>query len=306
MAVTDRAKLQEERAALAARVERLEAQLALRGRTPVSEIARLENEMNRLKHEKEVVEHDLAAAEALLATLADDRSQAVVERNMMAEQLDIMADRLGRLAEDNKPTLARLNDMTMEGMNAAERTVVMTGLDSNKLLMRMGLMPQPQGGPFLAAAAAPAGGQQIDLAERIAYLGNQFDRLDGLRRILAALPLAPPLDNGWSTAAFGRRKDPFTGEWAHHTGVDLAAEAGSTILATAPGRTPSHNLSFTTIDPDSEVTFTMSPDLSPSRPPSAGFILTTSSHETSPGSTFLNSWYHGVFCERPSRLRRDL
>ncbi|MSO70875.1 MAG: hypothetical protein EXQ88_02485 [Alphaproteobacteria bacterium] len=234
MAVTDRARLQDERSALAAKVDRLEGLLAARGKTPQGEIARLETDIDRLKSEKTLVEHDLAAAEALLATLADDRSQAVVERDMLAERVDLLANRLGRLAEDNKPALARLNDLTTEGVNSVERTVVMTGLNSNKLLMRLGLVPQPQGGPFVADD--PADMPQIELAERIALLETQFDRMDGLRQILAILPLAPPIDNSWSTGGYGRRKDPFNGEWAFHTGVDLSAEPGSVILSTAPGR----------------------------------------------------------------------
>ena len=41
-------------------------------------------------------------------------------------------------------------------------------------------------------------------------------------------------------------------------------------------------------------TLIVSPVSSPSFAPSTGFIFSTSSHDTSPGSTFLNSWYQVV------------
>lgn len=39
----------------------------------------------------------------------------------------------------------------------------------------------------------------------------------------------------WLTSPFGRRRDPFTGRWAFHYGVDFAGRRGSPIYATADG-----------------------------------------------------------------------
>lgn len=40
---------------------------------------------------------------------------------------------------------------------------------------------------------------------------------------------------GWLTDSFGRRKDPFTGEPEFHTGLDISADRGEPVYATANG-----------------------------------------------------------------------
>jgi murein DD-endopeptidase MepM/ murein hydrolase activator NlpD len=40
---------------------------------------------------------------------------------------------------------------------------------------------------------------------------------------------------GWLTDSFGRRRDPFTGEGGYHTGLDISADHGEPVFATAAG-----------------------------------------------------------------------
>ena len=40
---------------------------------------------------------------------------------------------------------------------------------------------------------------------------------------------------GWLTDSFGNRKDPFTGEREFHTGLDISADKGEPVYATANG-----------------------------------------------------------------------
>jgi murein DD-endopeptidase MepM/ murein hydrolase activator NlpD len=40
---------------------------------------------------------------------------------------------------------------------------------------------------------------------------------------------------GWLTDSFGRRRDPFTGESGYHTGLDISADHGEPVFATASG-----------------------------------------------------------------------
>jgi len=46
-----------------------------------------------------------------------------------------------------------------------------------------------------------------------------------------------PVDNGWISSEFGRRKNPVTGEWGdYHPGMDIAAPYGEAVYAGASGR----------------------------------------------------------------------
>jgi murein DD-endopeptidase MepM/ murein hydrolase activator NlpD len=49
------------------------------------------------------------------------------------------------------------------------------------------------------------------------------------------LPTMMPVKAPYNASAFGRRVDPFTGQWAMHEGIDFLADAGSPIAAAAAG-----------------------------------------------------------------------
>lgn len=49
------------------------------------------------------------------------------------------------------------------------------------------------------------------------------------------LPTMMPVNAPYNASAFGRRVDPFTGQWAMHEGIDFLADAGSPIVAAAAG-----------------------------------------------------------------------
>ncbi len=90
-------------------------------------------------------------------------------------------------------------------------------------------------------------------ADRVAILRTSLERtaeatgdlsanMDKIRAALldknrewAHMPSTLPA-NGWITASFGRRKDPFTGRRSFHWGIDVAAAAGTEVVATAAGK----------------------------------------------------------------------
>ena len=70
-----------------------------------------------------------------------------------------------------------------------------------------------------------------------ANLQNQEQRWRQHLEWLEALPIAVPVKQDFRlTSGFGLRNDPFTGMLAMHEGLDFSAEAGTPVLATAPGQ----------------------------------------------------------------------
>ena len=49
------------------------------------------------------------------------------------------------------------------------------------------------------------------------------------------LPTMLPVKAPYNASGFGRRVDPFTGQWAMHEGIDFLADAGSPVAAAAAG-----------------------------------------------------------------------
>jgi hypothetical protein len=102
-----------------------------------------------------------------------------------------------------------------------------SGLLASKL-EALGYAPESGGG--VGGPFEPAFGPE-DLGQVTAEL----DALEDLQAFARSLPLAWPLAELDVTSPFGRRSDPFLGEAAMHTGVDLRAAAGTTVKATGPG-----------------------------------------------------------------------
>jgi murein DD-endopeptidase MepM/ murein hydrolase activator NlpD len=59
--------------------------------------------------------------------------------------------------------------------------------------------------------------------------------VDKRNALAAATPTIWPA-HGWLTSTVGRRQDPITGEHGYHRGLDISAERGSPVYATADGR----------------------------------------------------------------------
>jgi murein DD-endopeptidase MepM/ murein hydrolase activator NlpD len=100
----------------------------------------------------------------------------------------------------------------------------------------------PSGGPSLGldeAALARIAGKASRLSGHATQRGRSFEelleQLDGKSRQLGSTPSIWPTD-GWVTSSFGHRISPFTGRRQLHSGLDIAADFGTPIVAPAGGR----------------------------------------------------------------------
>lgn len=84
------------------------------------------------------------------------------------------------------------------------------------------------------------------LAERLINLDRQMQKVDSQSesfsaangQIVARVANAIrgfPVEQGFISSPFGVRKDPFGSQMKHHKGLDIAADPGSDVIATAPG-----------------------------------------------------------------------
>ncbi|MBC7986206.1 MAG: M23 family metallopeptidase, partial [Sphingomonadaceae bacterium] len=107
-------------------------------------------------------------------------------------------------------------------------------------IREFGLDPQAlgrraMGGPYIPAAR-DRGGANESIDEQIEDLENALNRLAAMEISLRAIPSASPTTRLALTSAFGYRSDPFNGDRAMHSGLDISGSHGQGILATAGGR----------------------------------------------------------------------
>jgi len=71
--------------------------------------------------------------------------------------------------------------------------------------------------------------------QRYSYL-EIVESLEQQRQVWAHVPSISPVSDGRRSSSFGRRIDPFTERPSFHQGVDMTAQRGTSIVATASGR----------------------------------------------------------------------
>ncbi|HKP22709.1 MAG TPA: peptidoglycan DD-metalloendopeptidase family protein [Dongiaceae bacterium] len=170
-----------------------------------------------------------------LNTAIEQRNRLQNERAKMAGEVGNLRQQLTSLQESQASFVANLAERARGNIDTMEKTVAMTGLDVNKLLLAVSEQ-SGEGGPFIPAPATPTGDEnEQKLLASVATLGDQVDRWEKLQFILRSLPLTAPIDSYYISSAYGARMDPFNGERAVHEGIDMVSKLRSEVLATAPG-----------------------------------------------------------------------
>jgi murein DD-endopeptidase MepM/ murein hydrolase activator NlpD len=85
-----------------------------------------------------------------------------------------------------------------------------------------------------------------EFSEKLLSLARQVESRNDMLGVLEAqlfeqavkkkmIPTMMPVKGPYNSSSFGRRLDPFTGQWAMHEGIDFIADYGSPIVAAAAG-----------------------------------------------------------------------
>ena len=160
--------------------------------------------------------------------------KSVGQRDKLQRRIGGLENRLGVVKSQQQKLLDKLTRRTLSNIAQMERMIARTGIDIDKLLAGNAGLGSGRGGPFIDLALTPA--TEIAIPDNVLTLHHHIDRWDGLKSLLSSLPLTPPVDHFYLASRFGKRRDPFNGRWAIHSGVDLAGVYKSPVLATAPGK----------------------------------------------------------------------
>ncbi len=148
------------------------------------------------------------------------------ERDARAGRVRALEDELTAMRASQERLVENLFDRSKKGVADLERVVAMTGLDIDRMIGTKG-----RGGPQVEAKYT----EDETLNERVTDLRRRLERWQSLQIAVKNLPLIAPLPEYRITSSYGGRRDPFTGRWSSHNGIDLVQPAGTPIRATGPG-----------------------------------------------------------------------
>ena len=176
------------------------------------------------------------AAEVRLPVLqelvaAAQQAEAARERVFVQQNLNSMAIKLGEMQ-------AQLTRMDALG----ERLSALAGIRPQEF--RIG--ENPGLGGAAPTQLPPQNLSLGDFSEKLLVLARQVESRNDMLGVLEAqlfeqavkkkmIPTMMPVKGPYNSSSFGRRIDPFTGQWAMHDGIDFIADHGSPIVAAAAG-----------------------------------------------------------------------
>jgi murein DD-endopeptidase MepM/ murein hydrolase activator NlpD len=164
---------------------------------------------------------DLRAGNSLLRTQNDNYRQATSELTTQISSLQTAVSQLG--------DQARIDPETMK---AIEKLPAMTKARA------VGGAPTPVGSVAIAAALTSPDATFGVIRELLGTLERQLEDarfgVERRRALASATPSIWPVA-GWLSSSFGRRRDPFNGGADFHPGIDISADRGVPVAATADG-----------------------------------------------------------------------
>jgi len=212
-----------------------EAQGDLAQHLAEEQIGMLLGQLNAARNDNSQLMRQINDTQTALATAITQRDALQSARRDLTGRIGDLENQLASIQRSQQSIVERLAARTRNGVDEVEKTVAMTGVDVDGLLLIAAHELSGQGGPFIPVKEPPTeqGGEQ--LMASVATLDGEVGRLETLQLVLRTLPLTAPIDHYFIASNFGIRRDPFNGRLAFHAGLDMSNALLSPVLSTSPG-----------------------------------------------------------------------
>jgi murein DD-endopeptidase MepM/ murein hydrolase activator NlpD len=163
--------------------------------------------------------------------LATQEAEAERGRTFLQQNLNAMAVKLGEM----QAQLTRLDAL-------GERLSSLAGFRAQEFRFS----EAPGLGGAAPTLMPPQNLSLAEFGEKLALLSRHVENRNDMLGVFEAqlfeaavkkklLPNIMPVEAPYQASSFGRRIDPFTGQWAMHEGIDFLADHGSPVVAAAGG-----------------------------------------------------------------------
>jgi len=211
------------------------------------QLAQANEKGKQLADAKSLLTQRLNKLQKELDKVSVERNGVIKQRSALERRLENLKGSLSSLNEIQQKLIAKLTERTVNNNQEVEETLSLTGIDVDAMLDELRRVQDEddrssgKGGPFVAYVGdlekfAPNFPPMREIGTMLASLQDHVERWEGLRQILQRLPLASPLDQYQITSPFGKRRDPISGKYAMHDGIDLSSIPKAAVLASGPGK----------------------------------------------------------------------
>jgi murein DD-endopeptidase MepM/ murein hydrolase activator NlpD len=203
-------------------------------------IANLIDNLSDTSVQKKQIEDTLIAARTELDGAMHERDSAKRRNEYLKGRVSDLENRLVAIRSAQQDLIDRVHTQTKRNIAQLEQAIARTGVNLEQLVEAAEDVPNGQGGPMITLGAKEPSdllmGMDDGFEDSLERLEIHLARWGGLQQLLKHIPLSRPVDNGYVSSSYGKRRDPMTKRWAMHHGVDYAGFKNMPILATAPGR----------------------------------------------------------------------
>ena len=194
---------------------------------------KLSNDLQGSKTRSEQLETTISSLRSDLRNAMIRRGSIVAENDALRSQAASLEFSRDEQAEQHRMQLEAISARALKNINTLEAVLSHTGLNLQKIAPLPEGMIMGQGGPFIPYH--PDMHQPAETTSQEQELDMRIDRWEQLRDVVATIPLMAPIEGGYVSSRFGRRKDPITKGWAMHNGLDLGGVHKTSVRSTAPG-----------------------------------------------------------------------
>ena len=198
-------------------------------------LSSLNRELQIFQSSKDETYDELQQTRKHLTTFEKERNQKAVLVENLQNQVANLKSRISTISKENKNLIARVHEQAEQGIAALKNTITLTGLNPDDVLALDNV--EGVGGPFQDLSNAS---ELLEVEQRYYQDAQKMEaslsNWTTLNTLMKNIPLAKPVDTGYISSSFGKRRDPMTKKTAFHSGVDMSGPRNSAILATAPGK----------------------------------------------------------------------
>jgi murein DD-endopeptidase MepM/ murein hydrolase activator NlpD len=175
----------------------------------------------------------LAAYQAELREKESEIQRVLRENETIQEAASHLAERFAEVVEQHRQQVEVFTELTSFAVRGDEST---GGLASSESGGRGGPYTELRPADLTCPGLEAAQGEMDEMVRLTQNLQRLNVRLQAQRHLLRSTPLRCPIDQAWElTDAFGARRHPISHRPDFHNGIDMAAPAGTDVLAPADG-----------------------------------------------------------------------